>query len=61
MKNYSRFRQFIGDFTRLIERAGNDEAAIFEHGGKLLKSLVGTNPAEPTQVAQHLAPLLVRF
>jgi 3-mercaptopropionate dioxygenase len=43
MQNYSRFRQFIGDFTRLIERAGNDEAAIFEHGGKLLKSLVGTD------------------
>jgi hypothetical protein len=40
MKNYSRLRQFIGDFTRLIERAGNEEAAIFEHDRKLLKSLV---------------------
>jgi predicted metal-dependent enzyme (double-stranded beta helix superfamily) len=52
MKNYSRLRQFIGDFTRLIERAGNDEAAIFEHGGKLLKSLVSTDDWLPNVCAE---------
>jgi predicted metal-dependent enzyme (double-stranded beta helix superfamily) len=52
MKNYSRFRQFIGDFTRLVERAGNDEAAIFEQGGSLLKSLVHTDDWLPDACAE---------
>jgi 3-mercaptopropionate dioxygenase len=43
MKNHTRLRQFIGDFTRLIDRSGNDEPATFEHGGKLLASLVGSD------------------
>ena len=36
MDNHARVRQFIGDFTRLIERHANDEPAIFDQGGKLL-------------------------
>lgn len=52
MKNNARFRQFIGDFTRLVERAGSDEAAIFEQGGKLLKSLVGTDDWLPDTCAE---------
>ena len=43
MKNHMRFRQFVSDFTRLIERWGSDEAAMFEHGSKLLAALVGTD------------------
>lgn len=52
MKNYPRFRQFIGDFTRLIERCGHDEAAMFEHGGKLLAALVGTDDWLPDTCAE---------
>ena len=52
MKNHTRFRQFIGDFTRLIERSGNDEPAIFEHGGKLLAALVGTDDWLPETCAE---------
>ena len=52
MKNHARFRQFIGDFTRLVERAGSDEAAIFEQGGKLLKSLVGADDWLPDTCAE---------
>ncbi len=40
MDNHARVRQFIGDFTRLIERHANDEPAIFDQGGKLLAALV---------------------
>jgi hypothetical protein len=47
MKNSARFRQFIADFTRLVERSG-EEAIMFEHDGKLLKALLTT--------AQRLPP-----
>jgi len=40
MDNHARVRQFIGDFTHLIERHANDEPAIFDQGGKLLAALV---------------------
>ena len=52
MKNHTRFRQFIGDFTRLIERSGNDERAMFEHGGKLLAALVATDDWLPDTCAE---------
>ena len=52
MKNHTRFRQFISDFTRLIERSGNDEPAIFGHGGKLLAALVGTDDWLPDTCAE---------
>ncbi len=52
MKNHTRFRQFIGDFTRLIERSGNDEPALFEHGGKLLATLVATDDWLPDTCAE---------
>ncbi|MEO7727779.1 MAG: cysteine dioxygenase, partial [Burkholderiales bacterium] len=51
MKNLTRFRQFIGDFTRLIEQSGSDEPAMFEHGGKLLAALVGTDDWLPDSCA----------
>ena len=38
MKNYARFRQFIGDFTRLIEPAPA-EPVILDRGGKILATL----------------------
>jgi len=52
MKNHARFRQFIGDFTRLIERAGDNEPAIFKEGGKLLAALVGTDDWLPDVCAE---------
>ena len=52
MKNHARFRQFIGDFTRLVERAGGDEPALFERGGKLLTALVGTDDWLPESCAE---------
>jgi predicted metal-dependent enzyme (double-stranded beta helix superfamily) len=52
MNNHARFRQFIGDFTRLVERSGNDEPEIFKHGGKLLAALVGTDDWLPDAAAE---------
>ena len=52
MKNHARFRQFIVDFTRLAERSGNDEPAMFEHGGKLLAALVATDDWLPDTCAE---------
>ena len=40
MKNYARFRQFVADFTRLVEAAHDDEKTIFGRGSKLLAALV---------------------
>jgi len=51
MKNQSRFRQFIADFTRLVERSGQDEPAIFERGGKLLAALVAHDDWLPDECA----------
>lgn len=52
MKNYARFRQFIGDFTHLVERSGRDEPAIFAQGGKMLAALVGTDDWLPDSAAE---------
>lgn len=52
MKNHARFRQFVGDFTRLVERSGNDEAAMFEHGGKLLSALIAADDWLPDACAE---------
>ena len=52
MKNIARFRNFIADFTRLVERAGRDEPAIFKEGGKLLSALVGTDDWLPEDYAK---------
>jgi predicted metal-dependent enzyme (double-stranded beta helix superfamily) len=52
MKNNLRFRQFIGDFTRLIGRSGNDEAKIFKEGGSLLEALVAADDWLPDNCAE---------
>jgi predicted metal-dependent enzyme (double-stranded beta helix superfamily) len=52
MQNHARFRQFIGDFTRLVERSGDNEAEIFKQGGKLLAALVGTDDWLPDAAAE---------
>src|SRR6202007_255413 len=44
-------RRFIADFTRLIEQDGVDERAIFDRGGKLLASLVGSDDWLPGECA----------
>ena len=51
MKNHERLRQFIGDFTRLIEREV-DEPAIFDQGGKLLATLVSVDDWLPDAYAE---------
>lgn len=40
MRNPIRFREFVQNFTCLIERAGDDEARILNIGGELLAGLV---------------------
>lgn len=52
MKNYARFRQFIADFTRLVEHSGSDEPAILDRGGKLLAALVGHDDWLPDECAR---------
>jgi predicted metal-dependent enzyme (double-stranded beta helix superfamily) len=52
MKNYARFRQFIADFTRLIEQCGSDEAIMHERGGMLLSALVRHDDWLPDECAQ---------
>ena len=52
MSNPSRFRNFIAEFTRLIERAGNDEPIMLDEGGKLLKALVSHDDWLPEECAK---------
>ena len=52
MSNPSRFRNFIAEFTRLIERAGNDEPIMLDEGGKLLKALVSHDDWLPDECAK---------
>lgn len=52
MKNLARFRQFIADFTRLVERTTNDEPTIFKEGSQLLKSLVSQDDWLPDACAE---------
>jgi 3-mercaptopropionate dioxygenase len=52
MSNPSRFRTFIAEFTRLIERAGVDERIMLDEGGKLLKALVSHDDWLPEECAK---------
>lgn len=52
MKNYARFRQFLRDFTDLVDHTGADEARIFDVGGKLLSTLVAHDDWLPDDCAQ---------
>ncbi|MGZ8155541.1 MAG: cysteine dioxygenase [Burkholderiales bacterium] len=40
MSNSQRFRDFVREFTRLVEREGDNEARVLESGGALLANLV---------------------
>jgi predicted metal-dependent enzyme (double-stranded beta helix superfamily) len=47
-----RFRAFVQAFTRLVERAGNDEPRIFQDGAELLADLVRHDDWLPDAFAQ---------
>jgi 3-mercaptopropionate dioxygenase len=50
--NNQRFRNFVAEFTRLIERAGNDEKRIHAEGEKLLADIVRHDDWLPDEYAQ---------
>lgn len=52
MNNAQRFRHFVAEFTRLIEKSGNDEKIMHESGGKLLGELIKHDDWLPDEVAQ---------
>lgn len=52
MTNTQRFRDFIASFTRLVERAGNDERVMLDEGGRLLAELVRHDDWLPESAAQ---------
>ena len=52
MKNAQRFRHFVAEFTRLIEKSGNDEKTMHESGGKLLGELIRHDDWLPEEAAQ---------
>jgi len=52
MKNPSRFRSFVAEFTRLIARAGDDETQMLADGGALLAALVSHDDWLPEACAQ---------
>jgi 3-mercaptopropionate dioxygenase len=52
MKNHARFRQFIADFTHLVEAKATDETAIFARGEKLLGALVTHDDWLPDECTQ---------
>lgn len=55
MLNNERFRHFIAEFTRLVERAGNDEQRIHAEGERLLADIVRNDDWLPDEYAQpHL-------
>ena len=52
MKNVARFREFVQNFTRLVEQAGNDEVRIFDEGKELLSALINNDDWLPDEFAQ---------
>jgi predicted metal-dependent enzyme (double-stranded beta helix superfamily) len=52
MFNNNRFRNFVAEFTRLIERAGNDEKRIHAEGEKLLADIVRHDDWLPDEFAR---------
>ena len=51
MKNIARFRSFIRDMTRLVERHGADEARMLDEGERLLRQLVAHDDWLPEEFA----------
>ena len=52
MKNSSRFRHFIAEFTRLAEKHGHDEKTMLDAGGTLLGDLIRHDDWLPDECAQ---------
>ncbi len=52
MKNIDRFRSFVQDMTRLVERHGADEPAMLERGEHLLHALVTHDDWLPDEFAR---------
>ena len=52
MTNIGRFRSFVQDMTRLVERHGADEAAMLDEGAKLLHELVTHDDWLPEEFAK---------
>jgi predicted metal-dependent enzyme (double-stranded beta helix superfamily) len=52
MENLARLREFVQAFTRLVDRAGRDEEAVFIEGRALLAGLVAHDDWLPAQFAQ---------
>lgn len=50
--NIERFRRFVADFTRLVEKSGDNEKIMHESGGKLLAELVKHDDWLPEACAQ---------
>lgn len=51
MENLGRFRRFVQDMTRLVERHGADEARMLEDGSVLLNALVTADDWLPDDFA----------
>jgi predicted metal-dependent enzyme (double-stranded beta helix superfamily) len=51
MKNAARFRRFIQDMTRLVERHGGDEARVLDEGERLLRGLIAHDDWLPEEFA----------
>lgn len=52
MADVSKFRRFVQDMTRLVERHGADEPRMLDEGEALLRALVGTDDWLPAQFAE---------
>jgi len=52
MTKIHRFRQFVQDMTRLVERHGGDEPVMLEQGEKLLRELVSHDDWLPEEFAR---------
>jgi predicted metal-dependent enzyme (double-stranded beta helix superfamily) len=52
MTNIARFRSFVQDMTRLVERHGADEPAMLDQGAKLLHELVTHDDWLPEEFAE---------
>ena len=52
MADVSKFRRFVQDMTRLVERHGADEPRMLDEGEALLRALVGTDDWLPAPFAE---------
>ena len=52
MRNIDSFRHFVAEFTRLVDKSGNDERAMFDAGAPLLHELIAQDDWLPEAYAQ---------